>query len=143
MHVLTVIAHPDPDSFTYQVLEKFSAGVLAAGHTHETADLYRENFNPVMTKRDLQQFQDVPMPDDVLREQARIERCDAMCWIFPMWWWGMPSNYPVQNCWNFELCNSLVLRNLEPSRPRVARKAPPMGEVGACQSDGWLGKTVC
>ena len=91
MHVLTVIAHPDPDSFTYQVLDRFSSGVLSAGHTHETADLYREEFDPVMTKRDLQQFENVPMPEDVLQEQARIERCDAMCWIFPMWWWGMPG----------------------------------------------------
>ena len=38
-----------------------------------------------------------------------------------MRWWGMPSNHPVQNCWNFELSNSLVSRNFELSRPWVAR----------------------
>ena len=58
-----------------------------------------------------------------------------------MRWWGLPSNYPVQNCWNFELCNSLVSRNFELSRPWVARKAPLMGEGGAFQSDDWRGTT--
>ena len=51
----------------------------------------------------------------------------------------------------FEPCQSLVCRNLEPSRPRVVRKRLPFcrretygltGEVGACQSDDWLGKIV-
>lgn len=91
MRVLTVISHPDPNAFSYAVLDRFAAGVVSAGHTHETADLYREGFNPVMSVRDMQQFENVPMPADVQDEQRRIENCDAMCWIFPMWWWGMPA----------------------------------------------------
>lgn len=91
MHVLSVIAHPKQDSFSHAVLDRFAGGVEAAGHSHETADLYREGFNPVMSARDMEQFEGVPMPDDVLAEQARVERADALCLIFPIWWYGMPA----------------------------------------------------
>jgi len=30
-------------------------------------------------------------PDDVLREQARVERADALGLVFPIWWYGMPA----------------------------------------------------
>jgi NAD(P)H dehydrogenase (quinone) len=30
-------------------------------------------------------------PADVTKEQARIEKADAICLIFPLYWWGMPS----------------------------------------------------
>ena len=91
MHVLSVFCHPIRDSFSGAVLDRFVDGVSAAGHTSETADLYRENFNPVMSERDMAQFDGVRMPDDVLEEQARVERCDALCLIFPIWWYGLPA----------------------------------------------------
>src|SRR5260221_6899103 len=91
MHVLSVIAHPKENSFSHTVLNRFAAGAVAAGHSHEVADLYREGFNPVMSERDMEQFEGVPMLDDVLAEQARIDRADALCLIFPIWWYSMPA----------------------------------------------------
>ena len=91
MHVLTVFCHPDADSFCAALLERFIAGAETAGHTVEVVDLYREGFDPVMSLRDLQQFDGVSMPPDVLAEQARIESCDALCLIFPLWWWSLPA----------------------------------------------------
>ncbi len=91
MHVLTVLCHPRPRSFSHAVLERFAAGVAAAGHSHEAADLYREGFDPVMLEADMRQFDGVPMPADVLAEQARVERADALCLIYPLWWYGMPA----------------------------------------------------
>ena len=91
MHVLSVVCHPRKDSFTFAVLDSFAAGVREAGDTLEVADLYREQFNPVMSERDLEQFNGVAMPDEILREQERVERCDALCLIFPTWWYGMPA----------------------------------------------------
>ncbi|MFO1090677.1 MAG: NAD(P)H-dependent oxidoreductase [Hyphomicrobiales bacterium] len=91
MHVLSVIAHPNANSFSHQVLKAFAAGAIAAGHTHEAADLYRENFDPVMSMRDMEQFDGAPMTADVLAEQARVDRADALCLIYPIWWYGMPA----------------------------------------------------
>jgi NAD(P)H dehydrogenase (quinone) len=91
MHVLTVLCHPTPNSFSHSVATRFVAGAQSAGHTVELADLYAEHFDPILTERDLQQFKGAVMPDDVLVEQARVERCDALCLVFPMWWYGPPA----------------------------------------------------
>jgi NAD(P)H dehydrogenase (quinone) len=91
MHVLAVLCHPNPRSFSHAVAEQFVDGARSAGHSVELADLYAELFDPVLTERDLQQFDGIAMPDDVRHEQARIERSDALCLIFPMWWYGMPA----------------------------------------------------
>ncbi len=91
MNVLAVFCHPNADSFSAALLERFVAGAEAAGHTVEVADLYREGFDPVMNLRDLQQFDNVAMPPEILAEQARVENADALCLVFPLWWWGMPA----------------------------------------------------
>lgn len=91
MNVLAVFCHPRRDSFSGAVLNRFVAGAEAAGHLVEIADLYREGFEPVMSLRDLEQFDGVAMPPEVLAEQARVENCDALCLVFPIWWYGMPA----------------------------------------------------
>ena len=91
MHVLTVLCHPSSTSFSHSVAARFLDGARSAGHSTELADLYAEKFDPILTERDLQQFDGVPMPQDVLREQARIERADALCLVYPMWWYGPPA----------------------------------------------------
>ena len=91
MHVLTVVCHPNPASFSHAVAQQFVVGAQSVGHSTEVADLYVEKFDPILSERDLQQFQGRVMPDDVLREQARIERADALCLVYPMWWYGPPA----------------------------------------------------
>jgi len=91
MHVLTVIDQPNPESFTHAAAARFNEGVAEAGHTFEIADLHAEGFDPRWTIADNAQFEDKPMPDDILREQARIEKCDALCMAFPLYWYGMPA----------------------------------------------------
>ena len=91
MHILTVIDHPDPNSLTHAVAARFTNGVLDAGHTSETADLHAEGFSPVWSMADMAQFEGQPMPADILAEQARVERCDALCLVFPLFWWAMPA----------------------------------------------------
>jgi len=91
MHVLTVIDHPNPDSFSHALAARFDAGAIAAGHSVERADLHAEGFDPRWRIEDAAQFEDGPSPRDVLDHQARIERCDAICLVFPMYWYGMPA----------------------------------------------------
>lgn len=91
MHILTVLDQPDPKSFSRAVAERFMQGAQKAGHTTEFADLHTEGFNPVWRMEDFAQMDGKPMPDDVLAEQARIERADALALVFPLWWWGMPA----------------------------------------------------
>lgn len=91
MHVLVVISHPNPRSFTHALVERFCDGARDAGHTVEIADLHAEGFDPRWSVADLSQFEGGPLPSDVLAEQARIERCGALCMAFPLFWFAMPA----------------------------------------------------
>ena len=91
MHVLTVIDHPDPQSFSHAVAAAFMVGAQAAGHTVEQADLHREGFDPRWTLADIEAEGSEDLPDDIRHEQARIAGADAICLVFPLFWWGMPA----------------------------------------------------
>ncbi|MGJ8610813.1 MAG: NAD(P)H-dependent oxidoreductase [Octadecabacter sp.] len=91
MHVLTVLDHPDPRAFSAAVASAFIAGAADAGHTTELADLNAEGFNPLWSQGDMDADAPATQPADVLQEQARIERADAICLVFPLFWWGMPA----------------------------------------------------
>ncbi len=89
MHVLTVLAHPNPSSFSHAIAQRFMDGARTSGHTTELADLHAEGFDPRWTQADADSA--LPVPEDITREQERIERSDAICLVFPLYWWGMPA----------------------------------------------------
>jgi NAD(P)H dehydrogenase (quinone) len=91
MHVLTILDHPNPTSFSAAVAHKFMDGAKAAGHSVELADLYAEGFDPRWSMADIEQEGPETTPADVVKEQERIARADAICLVFPLFWWGMPS----------------------------------------------------
>ena len=87
MHILTVLDHPNPSSFSAACAAEFIKGAKFAGHTTELADLHTEGFNPLWTMADVEG----DVSSDIASEQARIMRADAICLVFPLFWWGMPS----------------------------------------------------
>lgn len=72
MNVLTVIAHPNPQSFCHAILRQFDAGLKAAGHGNDIVDLYAMKFDPVFRTRDYASYIDESVPPDML------ERMDLM-----------------------------------------------------------------
>lgn len=91
MHVLVVLSHPDKNSFSHAIARHFMNGVEEAGHTSELADLHAEDFDPRWSLADLAQDEGLPTPADIVREQTRIDKCDAVCMVFPLFWFGMPA----------------------------------------------------
>lgn len=94
MHTLIVIAHPDPTSLTHAVAAEVSRGIAAAdpAGSVELADLSAEGFDPRFTRADLDgHHRRQPFPADVLAEQARLDRADAVVLVFPVYWWAMPA----------------------------------------------------
>jgi NAD(P)H dehydrogenase (quinone) len=95
MHVYVIYAHPSHRSFTYQAFQAFARGLEEAGHTLEIGDLYQMDFQADM---DLRQYEresmlatEVSLPEDVAREQAKIDRADALAFIYPVWWSDCPA----------------------------------------------------
>jgi len=91
VHVLTIIDHPDPNSFTAAAARKFMEGAQSAGHTTEFGDLHAEGFDPRWSMADIECDSNGSAPSDIVVEQERIARADAICLAFPLFWWGMPS----------------------------------------------------
>ena len=103
MHVLIVLDHPDPKSFSAAVAKRFNAGAEKAGHTTELADLNAEGFDPRWSMADIEADRTGQAPADVLKEQARIARADAIGFVFPLFWWGMPATMKgwVDRVWSW------------------------------------------
>lgn len=94
MHALIVVAHPDPASLTHAVAAQVAEGVAqsGAGHSSEIADLAAEGFDPRFGTTDVAvHLRTAASPADVLAEQARIDRADALVLVYPVYWWSMPA----------------------------------------------------
>ncbi len=91
MQVLVVYAHPNPGSFSHALLESFTDGLKEGGHSFEIVDLYAIDFDPRMRLEDFAQFAGGEMPEDVLEQQEKIARADALAFIYPIWTMGQPA----------------------------------------------------
>ncbi|ANF58162.1 NAD(P)H-dependent oxidoreductase [Halotalea alkalilenta] len=94
MHALIVVSHPEPGSLTHSIAQRIAEGVSlsAQGNSFEIADLAAEAFDPRFSAADLaaSRGQAAP-PADVIAEQARIDRADALVLVYPVYWWSMPG----------------------------------------------------
>lgn len=91
MHVLTILDHPNPNSFSAAVAAEFNMGAAEVGHRTELVDLNAEGFDPRWTMADIEADASGLVPEDVRAEQERIARADAVAFVFPLFWWGMPA----------------------------------------------------
>ncbi len=95
MHVFIVYAHPSEDSFTRAARDEFIRGLENAGHTYEISDLYKMKFNAEMSEaeylREANYRSDLPVAVDVMEEQNKINRSDAIVFIYPVFWTEAPA----------------------------------------------------
>ncbi len=93
MRVLIVLDHPRQNSLTHQIAASFATGLAGAGHLSETLDLHASGFDPRMTPADEPDWNDAGKRYSyvVHTEIARIKRADALAFVFPIWWWGLPA----------------------------------------------------
>jgi NAD(P)H dehydrogenase (quinone) len=94
MHALIVLSHPNPQSFSHAIAAQVAQGVAINGqsHTAEVADLAAEGFDPRFTRNDVDVSNKETLPaNDVIAEQKRIDRADALVLVYPVYWWSMPG----------------------------------------------------
>jgi NAD(P)H dehydrogenase (quinone) len=65
--------------------------LAARGHQHTLHDLYRLEFDPVLTETELVQAKSRSGPPEVQQAQQDIESADALTVIYPLWWLSMPA----------------------------------------------------
>lgn len=94
MRNLLVISHPDPNSLTHAIADAVANGLRTSDPmaSVEIADLTAEGFDPRETARDLAVHLQTENPaDDILAEQARIDRADRLVLVYPVYWWSFPA----------------------------------------------------
>jgi NAD(P)H dehydrogenase (quinone) len=122
VQTLVVVTHPDPASLTHHVAARIAAEL---GPGAMIADLHGEGFDPRFTVADKHAYDRVaPVPDDVRREQRRLDAVTEVVLVFPVYWWSLPAmlkgwiDRVFSNGWAFDYAAETgVVRKL--SRLRV------------------------
>ena len=95
MKVFIVYCHPSKDSFTHEVYKSFERGLTEAGHEILVSDLYEMDFKTDMSEeeylRETYYKAEEPKEKDVLMEQEKIQRSDAIVFIYPVFWTEAPA----------------------------------------------------
>ncbi|RXZ79590.1 NAD(P)H oxidoreductase [Paenibacillaceae bacterium] len=103
MKVLTVVSHPREDSLTFAVANRFTQGLIDAGHQTEVLDLHRIGFNPVLGEADEPDWSsNKTFSPEVETEIARMKKHDALAFVFPVWWYSVPAMLKgyIERVWN-------------------------------------------
>jgi NAD(P)H dehydrogenase (quinone) len=94
-HAHLVYAHPSARSFTREILDAFVSGLKRAGHTHTLSDLYAMDFRSELSlaeyERESAYLAEVPIPDDVAAEHAKLNAADVWAFVYPVWWADCPA----------------------------------------------------
>jgi len=100
MKIFIVYCHPavslpEDNSFTCEIRDSFIAGLESAGHDYLLSDLYGMNFITDMSgdeyRREAFYKRELPVPDDVKAEQEKINKSDAIVFIYPVFWTEAPA----------------------------------------------------
>ena len=95
MKVFIVYCHPSENSFTWNMLNAFVRGITDSGNECIISDLYKMNFDPVMTEQEYLRdafYKNTPyVAEDVLAEQEKINSADAIAFIYPVFWTEAPA----------------------------------------------------
>ncbi|WP_336333143.1 NAD(P)H-dependent oxidoreductase [Pseudomonas putida] len=94
MHALIVVAHHNQKSLTHSIASTIAENISTDSqqHTCEIADLALEGFDPRFTMADQAVYhRQAAAPAEIIAEQDRIDRSDALVLVFPVYWWSMPA----------------------------------------------------
>lgn len=92
MRVLVVHAHPVATSFNASLFRMTVDRLSTAGHDVDVIDLYKDEFNPVLSEAERNNYHDIetnrkPVADYV----ERLLKAEALVLVYPVWNYGFPA----------------------------------------------------
>ena len=130
MRVFVVYCHPSKKSFTYEMMQEFLKGLNNANHEFIVSDLYEMNFNAEMSENEYEREAyyrtDIPVAEDVMEEQRKIQESDAIVFIYPVFWTEAPAKLVG---WFDRIWTSGFAYNLNP-QIKILKKALFMISAG-------------
>ena len=91
MKHLIVYAHPYSESLNHSILDTTVNALKKNGHEVIVRDLYALDFQPVLKPEDTEAMKAGKTPDDIKTEQEFISEAEAITFIYPIWWTGLPA----------------------------------------------------
>ncbi|MEO0380859.1 MAG: NAD(P)H-dependent oxidoreductase [Pseudomonadota bacterium] len=92
MRALVVYCHPQDSSFTAAVRDTVIDRLKNGGVEMRLHDLYRDGFQPVMTRQEFDGYLNYPANRVPVESYVRdLEWCDTLVFIYPTWWYGLPA----------------------------------------------------
>ena len=93
MRILVIFCHPSTESFGASIFDLACRTLRAAGHDLRTHDLYRENFPPVLTTEEWNDY--LPRTDRIIAKHsdhvADLRWAEGLVVIYPTWIYGVPA----------------------------------------------------
>ena len=89
MIISVILGHPNTKSFNYGIYETVISFLNKKGHTVITHDLYRENFDPVITGEELG-FKCALNPE-IQKYCDELIQSQGLVFIHPNWWGQPPA----------------------------------------------------
>ena len=93
MRLLVVFCHPSANSYGAALLKTACRALRAAGHKLRVRDLYREGFNPVLSRGELKDY--LPRTERIIARHpdhvADLRWAEGLVFIYPTWFYGPPA----------------------------------------------------
>ncbi|WP_195939264.1 NAD(P)H-dependent oxidoreductase [Romboutsia sp. 1001713B170131_170501_G6] len=92
MKTTIIVASPSEKSFSKKIVEKLSKKLIENKAEYEIIDLYKDNFNPVMTEKEEMLYNEGKTDDELVKKyQQSIRDSDEMILVFPVWFNNVPA----------------------------------------------------
>ena len=92
MKCLVVLAHPLEDSLCSYLAAETIGLLTAKGYEITIKDLYKERFNPVLTREERESYYGKAFDArQVAGDIDQLRKAESLVLIFPTWWFGFPA----------------------------------------------------
>jgi len=92
MRVLVVYCHPVVESFAAAAHATVLEALAARGHEVTDVDLYRDKFDPVMSRQERLDYLNTERNERLVKHyDDQLDWAEALVLVYPAWWYGMPA----------------------------------------------------
>lgn len=89
MHILVILAHPNPNSFNYAIAHTVVDALHSYSHTFVQHDLYAEAFDPILPGAEIPR--DATVDATIARYCDDLTSADGIVIVHPNWWGKPPA----------------------------------------------------
>ncbi|NGQ97091.1 NAD(P)H-dependent oxidoreductase [Brevibacillus sp. SYP-B805] len=91
MKACILFAQPGEQSFHHEILHRVERALNQADISYTVRDLYKMNFQPVLSAADMKGVEQGRVSADIEEEQQLVTDADLLVMVYPVWWWSQPA----------------------------------------------------